>query len=314
MINNLATKLITSLLPMRFIANSYNPIFLYHSLGNNKLFNQNIDHVDLEILERQLKTIQKYWKFVSIDEYSRAKNKKSLASVTIDDGYKNILDEALPVFESLNIPFTVFVNSSTFNGKIFWRDKVRYLITNKLVKEFIMFSNIFQDMNIQNFYGYTKNPEFNSKIIEKEIDNFLYSKELIVEDSINLCFDSEKYLIKHPLVSYGNHTENHYVLSSLFNEEQYNEIYNCKIFLEQYDVNISKIFSVPFGGRTTINQDTIKILKDLNYAELLLSENNINRLSSYNYVDRVMPKNNNLSMSLKKLALKKIFLGDKDLF
>ena len=106
------------------------PSFLY-----NSNFNNNIDHVNLEILNSQLKSIKKYWKFVSIDEYVDAENKKGLASITIDDGYKNIIDESLEVFKNLNIPITIFINSSTFDGKIFWRDKVRYLIENNLVKK-----------------------------------------------------------------------------------------------------------------------------------------------------------------------------------
>ena len=91
------------------------------------------------LISHDLKSIQKYWKFVTIDEYASAKNKKGLASLTIDDGYKNIIDESLEVFKSLDIPITIFINSSTLNGKIFWRDKVRYLIENKLVAKYVNF-------------------------------------------------------------------------------------------------------------------------------------------------------------------------------
>ena len=88
-------KSLSSLIPIKFIVNKCNPILLYHSLGTDSNFVNNIDHVDLITLESQLKNIQKYWKFVSIDEYAEAKNKKGITSLTIDDGYKNIIDEAL---------------------------------------------------------------------------------------------------------------------------------------------------------------------------------------------------------------------------
>ena len=112
-------NIIASLIPIKLITNNYNPVLLYHSLGSNSEFEDNIDHVNLEILNNQLKSIQKYWKFVCIDEYVNTTNKKGLASLTIDDGYKSVIDESLKVFKNLNIPITIFINSSTFEGKIF---------------------------------------------------------------------------------------------------------------------------------------------------------------------------------------------------
>ena len=142
-------KNLSSFIPIKFIANKCNPILLYHSIGNVSNFDDNIDHVNLVTLEKQIKNIQKYWKFVSIDEYSESKNKKGITSLTIDDGYKNTIDEALELFESLNIPITIFINSSTFKGKIFWRDKVRYIIENKLVEKFVDNSMIFNKNHIK---------------------------------------------------------------------------------------------------------------------------------------------------------------------
>ena len=41
---------IASFVPMRLIINNFNPVLLYHSLGSNSKFGDNIDHVNLEIL------------------------------------------------------------------------------------------------------------------------------------------------------------------------------------------------------------------------------------------------------------------------
>ena len=73
--------------------------------------------MDLNTLEIQLKTVQKYWKFVTIDEYVESKNKKGLACLTIDDRYKNVLDESLKIFENLEIPITIFINPQLFKEK-----------------------------------------------------------------------------------------------------------------------------------------------------------------------------------------------------
>ena len=291
---------------MKLITNNCNPILLYHSLGNNSKFAENIDHVGLEILETQLKNIQKYWKFVSIDEYVNAKSKKGLASLTIDDGYKNVIDDALEVFENLNTPFTIFINSSTIDGKIFWRDKVRYLIENDLVQKFVNSSSLFEKNHIKKFYFVTKDPKFNSIQVEKNIDEFLLKENLKINSSHKLCFDNEKYFIEHPLVSYGNHTASHYVLSSLSPQEQYHEIAECKKFINRLNINKSDVFSMPFGGNQSFNSDTLSILHDLNYENILKSTNNLDTAISSNQINRFMPKTNELKQTIKKLYLKKI--------
>ena len=302
-------KIILPIIPIKLISKSFNPILLYHSLGSKSEFSHNIDHVNLNHLIVQLKKIQKYWKFVSIDEYVNAFNKQGLASITLDDGYKNIIDESLPVFKSLNIPITIFINSSTVSGKIFWRDKIRFLIEKKLVTKFINSSNLFTQDDAKRFYTVSKSPIFNSMKVEKSIDKFLIKENIKLNDNQKLCFDSNDYFIKDNLVSYGNHTANHYMLSSLSKHEQYNEIIQCKNFLDKLDVNKSEVFSMPFGGLNSYNKDTINNLEDLNYKKILKSTNELDQNNSSNTINRLMPKTYKIDKTLKKLYLKKIIRG-----
>lgn len=292
------------MIPSKLIRKNFNPILLYHSLGSDEQFSKNIDHVKLDVLHNQLEYIQKYWKFVSIDEYVNSEKKDGIASITIDDGYKNIIDESLKVFKSLSIPITLFINSSTFKNKIFWRDKVRYLIKNNLVLEFQDNSQIFNKHKINDFYLITKNSEFNSIQVEKEIDQFLYKKNINLNDELKLCFDDKKYLIKDDLIFYGNHTANHYMLSSLSKQEQYNEINDCKNFIDKLNVNKTKIFSVPFGGENSFNEDTIIILRDLDYKILLKSNNSLDSKNFSTQINRFMPQNSDIKITLKYLYIK----------
>lgn len=239
------------------------------------------------------------------------KKKNGIASVTIDDGYKNIIDESLDVFKSLNIPITLFINSATFEKKIFWRDKVRYLIKKNLVFEFLNNSKLFNKEKIDNFYHITKNPKFNSIQVEKEIDQFLYKKNINLNNELKLCFDDKKYLIKDDLIFYGNHTANHYMLSSLSRQEQYNEINDCKNFIDKLNVNTTKIFGVPFGGENSFNEDTITILRDLDYQILLKSNNSLDGKNFSSQINRFMPKNSNINMTIKYLYIKTLL---KNLF
>ena len=299
-------KILLFFIPIKFILNKYNPIFVYHSLGIASNFTANIDHVDLKTLEKQLRYIQKYWKFVTIDEYVNADNKKGLTSLTIDDGYKNVINEAIKVFEKLEIPITIFINSSTLNGKIFWRDKIRYLIENKMIKKFIKSSNLFDEKDINNFYYISKNSKINSKQVEIELDEFILKENIDLNTNHKLCFDNKKYLIKHPLINYGNHSANHYFLSSLNKEDQYKDILECKNFLESFNINRSNVFCVPFGGINSFNEDTVSILRNLNYKTLLLTENKLNKFSNKHKIHRIMPTMLPINNFLKKIYLKQI--------
>ena len=80
-------------------------------------------------------------------------------------------------------------------------------------------------------------------------------------------------------ISFGNHSNNHFVLSSLSNDEQYEEIYNGYEFLKKINHPVSKIFSIPFGGIKDFNSQTIKILKDLGYLGFVRSNNISSALS-----------------------------------
>ncbi len=299
-------KILTFPIPLRVISNKFNPVFLFHSLGIKTNFYKNIDHVNIKTLETQLKDIQKNWKFVSIDEYASAKSKKGLTSLTIDDGYKNVIDESLKVFENLKIPITIFINSSTFSGKIFWRDKVRYLIENKLIEKFLISSNLFNYENIKNFYYTSKDPKFNSIEVEREIDQFFSNENINISMNNNLCFDDKKYLIDHSLVSYGNHSANHYVLSSLKKEEQKKEIIDCQNFINKFKINKSNIFCIPFGGSNTYNDETLSVLKELNYKTILVSQNRLDSIESLNKIERFMPKTFNIKQTIKELYIKRL--------
>ena len=81
----------------------------------------------------------------------------------------------MEIFENLKIPITIFINSGNFKGK-FWRDKVRYLIQNNMVRKFIDNSKLFNNDHFYNFYNVSKNQLFNSIKVEKEIDNFFKGK------------------------------------------------------------------------------------------------------------------------------------------
>lgn len=255
-------------------------VLLYHGLFDEvpSELGGEFHNTTPEFLFRQLEFLSQFFRFVSIDEFAAADDPRGLAAVTADDGYRGILDRGLKVFEALGIPATLFLNRSFFEGGVFWRDKVRAIITTDQVRDFEQkFKDRFVTQPNQSFYRYTKDPKNNSIEVVTAIDEFL-SEKATVQNLADYYLRKPQELIAHPLISYGSHSVNHYVMSSLSTDQQWREIEDNRRFLKQFEnVQKSDIFSVPFGGDQDYNNLTRDIAIQAGHTGLLLSRNRLQK-------------------------------------
>ena len=253
-------------------------ILLYHSTFSqipNDL-KEGLHNVTPETIYKQIEWLKRYFDIVEVDDIFTQSDILGKVAITFDDAYQSVFREALPVLESLNVPCTIFVNGVSLSGKPFWRDKIRFLINNSLVDDFLNFNSSFCHSNgitSQNFYKISKSSNINSRTIDTLLDEYLEKNRISID---NFCLNEIKSIRKHPLVSYGNHTYSHYVLSSLDKNQQEIEIQKNHELLKKCDVKLSKIFSIPFGGDKDFNSTTIDLLKKYKYRGFLYSKNAIN--------------------------------------
>ena len=286
----------------------FSPVTLYHSTFQEPPSDllSGLHNISPQEFEKQCIWLKENFSVVSIDEYTQAKNRQNLAAITFDDAYKCIFSEALPILISMDLPATIFVNGCTLEGKPFWRDKVRLIINRNWVDEFESFNQKNIQNDNQDFYRYTKNPANNSKLIEQLLDAFLLTKEINL-NAQNYCAEDVNELITHPLLSYGNHSQNHYVLSSLNEDEKYEEIHKTKLILQKrYELNISNVFSAPFGGTKDIDEKSLQVVRDLGYQGLLMSRAALNgksnRILDLEIIERFMPDNSSISAQFQRLS------------
>ena len=277
-----------------------NIILIYHSSFSDKniLRDQYIHNVTPENIINQIEILSKFYDLVNLDDLFCFDSKiDGKMAITFDDGYSNLFKDILPELIQKKIHSTVFLIGNTFHGNILWREKIAYLLKNpKIFNEFKDFysKNVSFNWDYKTFYRESKSFKFNSKELDNYLDQFLsdYSYDI----KTNLVSEKEN-LIKNDYVSYGNHTYNHYVLSSLTEEEQYYEIFNNVQLLSDLGVNLSNVFAFPFGGLNDYNKSTLKILNDLNIKNVLLSNNVMNfygagNINNVKYLDRFSPSNN----------------------
>lgn len=79
-------------------------------------------------LMRQLTWLKTNFDVVDIDSWISLDDRRGKIAITFDDGYRSGFNETVPMLEALNIEAAFFVNGSMLDGKVFWRDKIRFLI------------------------------------------------------------------------------------------------------------------------------------------------------------------------------------------
>jgi peptidoglycan/xylan/chitin deacetylase (PgdA/CDA1 family) len=261
-----------------------------------------VDNITPQQLYEQIEELKRYCRIVTIDEFSEAKNTRGLAAITFDDGYKSVVTNALPVFVALDVPVTVFVNSRSFEGNVFWRHKVVYIIEHGLVEECERSFVKVKRVPGESFHRYLKNNINHSGVVEEELDRFLSQKDIKLP-ACDYLFDDRKQMIDHGLLSYGNHSHRHYVMSSLPLLEQQQEIQKTESFLKTSGVFKSGVFSLPFGETHHFNNDTCFALRDQGYHVLLLNRGTVNysklkKAFGLKIVERFSPSVDNLGRQL----------------
>lgn len=271
-------------------------VLLYHAAfeAPPAVMASGLHNVRPTVIDAQLRHLSRHFDFVDVDSFAGMSDPRGHAAVTFDDGYRSVFEYALPVFESLGIPFTVYLNGTNFEGGGFWRDKVRFIGNMGWISEFESFMRGIAVPAGQRFYRYTKLPEVNSRTMDAELDRFLEFKGA-TDRLPRLCVSDRGELPRHPLVSYGNHGHHHYVLSSLDPDDQVAEIERTRDLLETLEGRrISRLFSIPFGEARDVDRAACEALHTAGYHTMLMSRNRIQRCVSemhgISVVERFMPK------------------------
>jgi peptidoglycan/xylan/chitin deacetylase (PgdA/CDA1 family) len=103
-------------------------VFLYHDVSDpDALQYSPLYSTQVEKFKAQVELIARHFKLVSLDEVvaDNSDHRQRLASITFDDGFLSVKDEALPFLQARGIPFTVFVNSMAIKqNRLFYGSEV----------------------------------------------------------------------------------------------------------------------------------------------------------------------------------------------
>jgi len=253
---------------------------------------------------------EKRYGFLSKDEYQTAikegKNPKG-AVLTFDDGFRDHVDYVLPELKKRGLWGVFYIPTGVYQkNELLGVHRVHYLkgkygsklILNealKIIDDSMLDHNTISDFDKEIYTGlnykederqlrrllnYYVSYEYRDEILNNLMKKFFNEKELFKE--VYLPVDDIKNLVQNGNIV-GSHTVSHKVLSRLSYQDQYNEIRNSFDFIHSVIMQDYKSFCYPYGYRSSYNNDTLKILSELNVDDACVFDNKIqnNKIRKY---------------------------------
>jgi peptidoglycan/xylan/chitin deacetylase (PgdA/CDA1 family) len=211
-------------------------VFYYHDISDD-------DRVPTSVRSspRRFKSevcfLKDHFELVSFSEglllLQQGKHDGLRASVCFDDGYRSVLDNALPVLRAERVPHIVFLNAAFLDGE----GASDAVIARRLNKGMALR----EEMNPRAF------PPLWERI-KTETD----WRSLFLDRPLLSSFPAE-------LTEFGNHTRRHYWLAGLSQEEQDAEIAGNHEQLKHLS-NYQSILALPFGTSDCFDAATLSII------------------------------------------------------
>jgi len=272
-----------------FLARLVNrPVVLcFHRIGKSSgsLLDQRVGVTDPDSFRKVINYLRIIgYRFVSLEHLTNSiaiSKLERVAVVTFDDGYKDLYQNAFPILKRLNIPFTLFLTTSTVESKkLLWLHKL-YIAIDRLSPA--------NRLNILKQYdnsGDTNDDLYNmiGKIIDSKDINVskkmalasTIANEAVLEEKEEQLIAEELYLTKAELremqrngLSIEIHGHEHLPPANLNRTETENEIKSSVSYVLQALNGKPHFYSLPYGMSNDFIND---IAKDLNLSGIATTE------------------------------------------
>lgn len=235
--------------------------------------------VSPEFLKTFLSAQQKQYDFISLDDLvllseQNKKMKRKFIVMTFDYGYRDNYEYALPLFDKMRIPFTVYVTNSFPDTTVFlwWYvledilqrnnhvslpDGRQFRCETKEEKEnvFLSLRHLVLNLNQENLIE-----EFKQLFFSHESDYTVYNDKLCLSWSMIQEMADSKYC------TIAAHTMNHKALHKVAEEQLEYEIVESKNELENHIQKSVCHFAYPFGTFNEVGKREVEFVKHCGFA------------------------------------------------
>lgn len=220
------------------------------------------------------------YRFIALDDLPKAladRDGAPFACFTLDDGYRNNLDHALPVFTRHEVPFTVFVAGGFVDRThtLWWETLADLLSTTSRFR--FDFSGGMETLDTESAaekqaifgrmadYIHRRDESaavaaLNAAALEYGIDALAITEALTLDEA------GLRRLVGSPLASLGAHTISHRAVARLGDEQAAREIEASAVRVEAITGKRPRSFAYPYGDRPAVSPRDHRLVADLGFA------------------------------------------------
>lgn len=264
-------------------------ILCYHRFSSNgrvdPFFNASTT-TPIADLEQQILWLKTFCNFKSLRELigSSTPQTKWDVSITIDDGYQDVIDLALPLFEKHQIPVTWFITTGPIQDsqEIPWWDLSAFLNGQTDAQISVHAEGISKDLDLSiaedlRWLQHT----LRETHLFGALDQAKELKQQVIAQLAPFCEiprnsfarpESLKDAARSEYLSLAPHTVTHSNLAQLHIAEQEQEIKESLETLKNWGLQPENVFSYPFGKSWARNEDTLSILRNLGFDASFTTE------------------------------------------
>lgn len=201
---------------------------------------------------------------------------RPFACFTLDDGYRNNVEHALPVFERHNVPVTIFVSEGFAERRtsLWWETLARLL--EKVDHLSFDFGTGEERLDVScmkrkldafdRFSAHVQGNQECKAVAEIDSLSERYGVDALAITA-ELTMDSAELarLAHHPLVSLGAHTPSHRALGRLQEADARREMQSSATWLEQLTGQRPKTIAYPYGTPWAVTEREPRLAAELGY-------------------------------------------------
>ena len=243
---------------------------------------------------------------VDLDEAARrieAGNERKFAVFTLDDGYRDNLTEALPVFERCETPFTVYLATDLPDGtaNLWWitleeiiRKARQVTVELEGKTEVWLCTNTEEKKAAWNriYWGLRKKPEAEMRTaIAGLAAQYDIPVASIAQDAA-MSWDELRKLSAHPLARIEAHTAGHFALSGLNESAARAEVERG---LARHEAELGarpRHFSYPYGDHGSADERDFRLIADMGFRTATTTRKGL-----------IMPRHKQRMCALPRLSL-----------
>ncbi|MDB5010561.1 MAG: polysaccharide deacetylase [Mucilaginibacter sp.] len=167
---------------------------------------------------------------------------KNAVIITLDDGWKDNLDNVVKVANEYKVPVTIFISTEPVQNGVYWWSYIEAGNKNKLINTDV------------EFYKTLPNDERVAEV-KKIKDKIVLNREAMTSTQV-------MEIAAQDFITIGGHTVTHPILTQCSYEDVYNELNDSKKILENWINKPVYSFAYPNGS---YGDREAGILKELNY-------------------------------------------------